>query len=228
MQRRRPLLFNVLRRQINQLEQSHITGKGSLSLGHLPDLAVIVLHGIGGVDELSYGSTVLEVRGQLFPIIAPGSKYNRVFRLPCIGQFIQGQFGHIQCIRFIDPLQVLHERLLVFAGYILERVTDLVDDAALYFRLGVDTQDSFFKAVKVIGTGNQNVFQSTVLQVGEDLKPEVGSFAFGNIAAQYLLIPIPVDSQNVVDSSVFDSTFTAHFIVHGIEPYDTVNRLQWA
>src|SRR5690625_569169 len=101
-------------------------------------------------------------------------------------------------------------------------------DAALHFRLGIDTQDSFFKAIKIIGTGNQNVFQSTVLQVGEDLKPEVGSFAFRDIAAQYLLIPIPVDSQNVVDSSVFDSTFTAHFIVHGIEPYDTVNRLQWA
>ena len=54
---------------------------------------------------------------------------------------------------------------------------------ALYFGLGIDTQDGLGKAVKIVGTGNQNILQSAILQTAEHLQPEVGLFTFRDIAA---------------------------------------------
>ena len=85
MQRRGPFFLNVFGSQVHEFEQGHIAGKSSLGLGYLPNLPVIALHGIGGINELAYGSGVLEIGCQLLPVISPRGNNDRTYSLSSAG-----------------------------------------------------------------------------------------------------------------------------------------------
>src|SRR5690625_1468939 len=96
---------------------------------------------------------------------------------------------------------------------------------ALHFGFGVDALDGLPKAFKVVNTGNQDVFEAPVVQVGKYAQPKVSPFTLGDIGAEYLLVPVRVDAQNIVEGFVLHASLAADFVVHRIEPHNTVYRL---
>ena len=50
----------------------------SVSYTHLADLTVIPLNGICGIDKLTDDRSILEVFGQLIPVVLPGSDNDRI------------------------------------------------------------------------------------------------------------------------------------------------------
>ena len=88
---------------------------------------------------------------------------------------IQRDFSRFHSFSLINRL---YEFLLVFAGYIFQRIADLVDDTKLDFGLGKDRVDRLWKAREAIDTSNQDVLQAAIVQVRQHREPEVCTFGF--------------------------------------------------
>ena len=58
--------------EVHQLLQCGVVGEHALVLGYLPYLAVVALHGVGGVYEPADGWGELEVLGEAVPVVTPG------------------------------------------------------------------------------------------------------------------------------------------------------------
>jgi len=58
--------------EIEHFEQAVITGEHGFAFGYFPELPIKAFDGIRRVDELPDFARVLEIGGQLRPIIAPG------------------------------------------------------------------------------------------------------------------------------------------------------------
>ena len=67
-----PLFRNVHHGQIQHFQQAVIRGKDRLGLGHLAQLAVKPLNGIGGVDQPAHLLGVLKIGAEIGPARPPG------------------------------------------------------------------------------------------------------------------------------------------------------------
>ena len=129
-----PFLRNIHHGQIQHFQQTVIGRKYRFCLGHLAQLAVKALNGVGGVDQSSYLLRVFEICAQIGLIGPPGLGNFRVFLVPVHSKGVQGSQGSLLIHGSIDRLQVL-------VGHILAGIAQLVDDAVLNFDLwegGVD------------------------------------------------------------------------------------------
>ena len=75
----RPLFRDVHHGQVQHFQQAVIGGKDRLGLGHLAQLAIKPLNGIGGVDQPAHLLRVLEICAQIGPVRPPGLGNSRVF-----------------------------------------------------------------------------------------------------------------------------------------------------
>ncbi len=64
------------------------------------------------------------------------------------------------------------------------------------------------------------------MQVGEHPEPEVRSLALRDVHPQDLLHSVPVDADDVVHRTGNHLALVPDLVVHRIQPYDTVDRLQ--
>ena len=67
-----PLFRDIHHGQIQHLEQTVIRGKHGLGFGHLPQLTVESLDGVGGLDQPSELFRKLEICAQIGPVFPPG------------------------------------------------------------------------------------------------------------------------------------------------------------
>jgi hypothetical protein len=65
----------------------------------------------------------------------------------------------------IDQLHISNDRPAVFTGHIFDRVAYLVNDTTLHFCFGINTGYGFFKTTQVIDTGDQDIFNTSLLQI---------------------------------------------------------------
>src|SRR5690606_32320731 len=121
---------------------------------------------------------------------------------------------------------VLHKGLLVPAGHVLQAVADLVYHAQLDVGFRVDGPYGLAEPRQVVGTGYQDVFQPPVLQMGQHLQPVIGPLAFGDVHPQYLLDPVFVHPQDIVQGLVPDPALLPYLEVHRVQPYNAIDRLQ--
>ena len=96
----------------------------------------------------------------------------------CI-QLIQSGLNGIERCYIVNAPQVRHESLLVFLGNVLHRVTSLVDHTVLNVGIGVDAFNSLRKALQAVYAGDQDVFNASVMQIGQDAQPVTGAFLIG-------------------------------------------------
>ena len=59
-----------------------------------------------------------------------------------------------------------------------------MDDAVLDFCLRINALNRFWEAFKAVDTGDQNVFDAAIMQVGEYRQPVVSAFMLGQVQAQ--------------------------------------------
>ena len=82
----------------------------------------------------------------------------------------------IEGSRLIDALEVGHKGLLILAGHILDRVSDLMNNAVLNLGIGVNAFNGLREAFKTIDTGNEDILNATVIEVCQYAEPMVSAF----------------------------------------------------
>src|SRR6056297_1439039 len=103
-----------------------------------------------------------------------------------------------------------------------------MNNTTLNLRFRVYAGNGLREASQPVDAGNQDVLQAPVLQIAENLQPEVGPFALGNVRSQYQLVAIAVDAQDIVDCFVLHPALGADLVVHCIQPHNAVDGLQRA
>ena len=91
---------------------------------------------IGRIDDPSDILGILEVVGEVLPLVPPGLNYNGILRSPLLLQPVQLRLGRLFRDSLIDSFEILGELLLVFGGHALEGIADLVNDVELNPCLG--------------------------------------------------------------------------------------------
>ncbi len=77
----------------------------------------------------------------------------------------------------VYQLEISHEFLDVFIAHKTSAAADLVDDASLYPRLGINSRDCFFEAGKTIYAEQRNVLYTSAFQLVQYAHPVFGRFA---------------------------------------------------
>lgn len=101
-------------------------------------------------------------------------------------------------------------------------------DAQLDFSLGVDGFDRFRKASKTIDAGNQDIFDTPILQMGQHVQPVLGAFIVGQVNTQQLLFAFQNDAQNRVDGFHGKANIVFDLVVNGVQPDNRIDRFQIA
>ena len=139
LDRLRPLASDSCKCHKHKFFEGCVVRKDPLVLGDLTQLAVVALHGVGGVYYAPYVFGVLEVRAEPFPVVTPALDDNRIVLAPLDFKVVKCLFCSIFVDRLIYEFQITHELFLVLAGNILDRVAYLVYDAELNRSLRKDT-----------------------------------------------------------------------------------------
>ena len=101
-----------------------------------------------------------------------------------------------------------------------------MDDAKLDLCLRVQRADGLGKALEAIDTRDQNVPDTTILQLGEDVHPELRSLALANPQSQKILLALEVDAQGQVHRLGLNMPTRPKFQVDRIQVDDRLDRIQ--
>lgn len=223
-----PLFRSAQDTGIEQFQKAVLIREPTFGFGQFTELTVHRFNSVGGVDGFTDILRVLEVHRQIVPAVAPGAYDDGVLFAPLGVQVVQrdlcGAFGGGP----IDSLQIVHERFLVFGADVLHGVADLVNDALLHLGVWINGFNGLREAGQAIDTGNQDVFDAAVLQVGEHAEPVVSAFGVRQVQPDQLLFAFDVQGQNGINRFADVAAILAYFIVNGIEPDDRINRVQIA
>ena len=74
-----PISSNVHHGQVRHFQRAVIRGKDRFRLGHLPQLPIDPLNGVGGVDQPAHLLEILEIGIQIGPVDPPGLRNLEVF-----------------------------------------------------------------------------------------------------------------------------------------------------
>ena len=100
-----PLFRNIHHSQIQHFQQAIIGRKDGLGLGHLAQLAVEALNGVGGADQPAHLLGILETGTQVCPVCPPRLRDFRVFLVPALPKGVQTIQGCLFTHSGIDSLQ---------------------------------------------------------------------------------------------------------------------------
>ncbi len=120
-----PFFRNIHHSQIQHFQQTTISRKHRFGLGHLTQLAVKPLNGLGGVDQSAHLLGVLEIGAEIGLIGLPGLGDFWVFLVPARPKGVQSIQGCLLAHGGIDRLQIGHKGLQVLVGHILAGITQL-------------------------------------------------------------------------------------------------------
>ena len=99
-------------------------------------------------------------------------------------------------------------------------------DAKLHGSIGEYALNGIRKTLKTVHAAYHDILNTAVLQVCENIKPEVRSLAFSDIHAKQFLVPFLGDTQHIVYGTG-DGTpcFVLNLVMNGIKPADCINRI---
>ena len=148
-----PLFRNFHHGQILHLQQAVVRRKNRLCLGHLPQLVVEALNGVGGINQPPDLLRIFEVSTQIWPVVPPGG----------------GNLGISQCSAEIPSassrvygLKVGHERFPILVGHIPGRIMDPVDDTVLDLRFREYGFNGGGEAGEIIRAGDVEILHAAI------------------------------------------------------------------
>lgn len=133
-----PFLANARKGKIYKFFQGSIRCKYSFIFSDFTKLSVVSFHSICCVNDSSNVLRVLEVCSKFIPVVSPAFDNYRIILAPFQFKIIQCFFCSIFIDCLVNKFEVLHELLLILAGNILDRVTNLVNNTKLYSRFRIN------------------------------------------------------------------------------------------
>lgn len=77
---------------------------------------------------------------------------------------------------------------MIIRGDVLHRVANLVYHAVLNLSVRIDAFDGLMEALQAVYTGDQDILDASVLQIGQNTQPVMGAFLIGEIQTQQLIL----------------------------------------
>ena len=151
-----------------------------------------------------------EKRDDPGPSAPPGAADRRIFRIPHRGKLFELLFGFRFCRRRVDRLQIPGHFLTLLPANIIQRVPYHVHDTQLHFRLWKDRFNRFRKAFEPVDAGNENVRNTSILQLRNYLQPELRTFRFGYPQPQHFLQSVHIDANCQINRFVHDMPRVPH------------------
>lgn len=190
-------------------------------LGDLPELTVQTLNTVGRVHDLPYLGRVLVEGRQLGPFGLPAFEVYGVLGPGILHAFKFDKTGPLgRC--GIDRSEVGNECLLVFVGYVLHGVPYLMDDALLYVGVGKYGTDCFGESRESVYGSDNDIFHATVLDLGEDMHPELRTFALPNPYTQDIPHSFEGGAEDNVRGTVHYFATIPHLEVDTVERHQGV------
>src|SRR5690606_20867844 len=106
--------------------------------------------------------------------------------------------------------------------------SDLVYDAELHTGLRENGCDGLREALQAIDTGDEDIFHTTLLQVGQHRKPELGAFTLGEVKADQVLAALDINTENVIHRTGLNRPVVPDFVGHTVQKHKGVNGIQRA
>lgn len=76
-------------------------------------------------------------------------------------------------------------------------------------------------------TGDEDILDTSVLEIRKDAEPEVGSLALGYVHAQKLFPSLACKGQYIIDASCHRTVlFVRYLVMYRIKPYDGIHPVQ--
>jgi hypothetical protein len=125
-------------------------------------------------------------------------------RSPCLadhGQLLPPllleRLERVQCRvgvdRGVDRPQILGDLLVLTAWHVLQAVTDQMHDAGLHRRGREDSLDRLGESLQPVDAGDEDVVDAALLEVGEDLHPELRALVGLEPHAEHFALSIHPD-----------------------------------
>ena len=84
-----------------------------------------------------------------------------------------------------------------------------------------------WKALESVNTGNEDILDSSVLEIRKHTEPEVDSLALGYVHAQKLFPSFGIEGQHIIDGSGHRPILLVHYLVmYRIKPYNWIHPVQ--
>jgi hypothetical protein len=97
-----------------------------------------------------------------------------------------------------------------FPAHIAQAGSDQMHDAALYGRVRVSCLNRLQKPFQSTHTGDEDIFQPAVLQLGQHAQPELSAFIGAGPKPQHFFVPLHIDANSHVYGAVFNLSLLAH------------------
>lgn len=162
-----------------------------------------LVHFIRRIYDSTHLGRIGKQGNHLFPLALPHGRDGREFAAPlALRKGVErcrlrlGRGGHV------DRLDPGSQRLAVLPASQVQRISDQMHDAGLDLGGRIDRLDRFGEAAQPIDHRDQDVVQAAVLQLVEDLQPELGAFGLLDPQTQYFLAAVGADAQRQIDRLV--------------------------
>jgi hypothetical protein len=109
----------------------------------------------------------------------------------------------------VDRLEISRDLLALAARDEAQAVTDQMDDARLHPRLGEHRLDRLREPFEPVDAGDQDVLDSALFEVGQDLQPELGALVFLEPHPEYVAPPVDVDTEREVARAALNAAALA-------------------
>ena len=126
----------------------------------------------------------------------------------------------------VDRLQVAGDLLTLAARHVLEAVADQVHDARLHGRLREDRLDRVGEPGEPVDTRDQDVLHAALLEIGQDLHPELRALGLLEPHAQHITVAVQRDAEGEVERAALHAAAVADLEHHAVEEHDWVDVLQ--
>src|SRR5271155_1684148 len=165
------------------LSARYITFKAASSLGKAPRVLMALRKLIfrlsmafGRINDLADLRRKLEKWNHALPVPPPQSADRRIAFVPLGGERSQLPLRLVDGGRPVDRFQLLRHTLAFLPVHVVQTSPHQMHDAQLYRGLRIDRLDGLREALQSVHTGDEDILQTPVLQLGQHLQPELRPF----------------------------------------------------
>ena len=126
----------------------------------------------------------------------------------------------------VDRLQVAGDLLALAARHVLEAVADQVHDARLHRGLREDRLDRLGEALQPVDAADQDVLDAALLELGEDLHPELRALGLLEPHAEHVPLALDGDAEREVAGAALHPPALADLQHQRVEEDDRVDVIQ--
>lgn len=171
--------------------------KDLCGLGHLAELSIEVFNRVCRVNHALDALGVAEEWSKVAPSRLPALQIRRILR-PLLLDFVECFECRILARCRVHGLEIVGKLLLVLVRDEHERVAYLVHDTYLYLRARKEGFNGLWEALEPVHASDEDVLHSSVLEVVQDVHPELRSLAFRYPDAQDLFLSVQVNAERDV------------------------------